>query len=502
MGENEAVGATDRFAEARRRLFPPLRNRKLAQAADALADNRTDIAEALLSQFLEKHPADPHALNLMADIARRAGRFDTAARHLSRCIELEPDCAGYRFNFVVILRRLDKFGEALAQLDELLGKEPRNPLYRDQKAAILRMMGRLDDALVYRRELAQEYPKSPQVWLDYGHSLRGSGAQETCIAAYRKALELAPSLAAAYSGLAELKIYHFTAAETARMETLQATSGLSADDRADIHFALGKAYGDQASYARSFDNYAKGNALLRLNVDFDPERLTAHRQNCESLFTRSFFVNRAGWGASSEAPIFIVGMPRSGSTLVEQILSSHSAIEGLGELADLDLVVGQWLSGIDDGRPPREFWIGGRLEFRSGLIEALPKVLDRTSANEFRALGEAYLNSTRTRRGLRQAVLHRQGASELRICRPDPPDPAPCEDHRRAQASARLRMVLFQESISRGAAVCEQAQRYRSPLCQLRRADVAFRPRPAGQDSPRDIREAGFRSEGRDRPAA
>ncbi|HEY6578629.1 MAG TPA: sulfotransferase [Rhizomicrobium sp.] len=396
----DSGAASDPLEEARRSLFAPLRNRTLVRAADALAANRIDIAEPLVSNFLEQKPTDADALNLMADIARRTRRFDDAEQLLRRCIAEAPDRAGYRFNYAVILRRLDRFEEALDQLDVLLAANARNPLFREQKAAILHLAGRYDEALAYRRELAEEQPGSAKAWLHYGHALRAVGSGDECVDAYRRVAALAPMSSEAYAHLADLKTCRFTAAEIAAMEALLGGPGLSGDDRAELHSALGKAYGDERLYAKAFDNHARGNALRRAGVEFDPERLTEHRLNCERLFTQEFFSERAGWGARSNAPIFIVGMPRSGSTLVEQILSSHSAIEGLGELADLDTVVGQWLSREEAGKPPHQFWIGGWFEFRSGLVEAFPRVLKRLGADQFRSLGNDYLELTRGRRAM------------------------------------------------------------------------------------------------------
>jgi tetratricopeptide (TPR) repeat protein len=391
----EAGAVSDPLEAARRKLFPPLRHRTLGEAADALAENRADIAEPLVARFLEKRPNDPDALNLMADIARRARRFDDAERFLARCVSAAPDSAGYRFNYAVLLRRQERFAEALAQLDTLLAREPDNPLFREQKADVLHLMGRHDDALAGWRALADDYPQWPEAWLQYGHALRNIGLTEQSVAAYRKVLELTPASAAAYTHLADLKTCRFTADETAAMEKLLADSRIQSAERAELHFALGRAHADENRHAKAFENYARGNALQRAEVTFDPEGFTAFRRECEMLFTPEFFRARNGWGALSTAPIFIVGMPRSGSTLIEQILSSHSAIEGLGELAELDSAVGRFLSGKEDDRPPHDFWIGGWLEFRRGLTEAFPHVLPRLDAVDFRSLGEAYLAAGR-----------------------------------------------------------------------------------------------------------
>jgi tetratricopeptide (TPR) repeat protein len=385
---------SDPLALVRRSLFPTLRHRTLGDAAEALARNRADIAEPLVARYLKKRPKDPDALNLMADIARRAGRFDEAGELLAGCVAMAPGCAGYRFNYAVLLRRQERFSEALAELDTLLGIEPANPLFREQKAAVLRQAGRNDEALVYRKSLTEDYPQWAEARLQYGHALRSMGFTEQCVAAYRKAIELAPASAAAYIGLADLKTFRFSGTEIAAMENLLTAPAIQAAERAELHFALGKAHSDENHYARAFENYARGNALERTGLSFDPEGITAFRTACEKLFTPEFFDARKGWGALSPAPIFVVGMPRSGSTLIEQILSSHSAIEGLGELAELDSAVGRFLSRKVGDRPPHDFWIGGWFEFRHGLTDAFAQVLPRLTADDFCSLGQDYLEAT------------------------------------------------------------------------------------------------------------
>jgi hypothetical protein len=334
----------------------------------------------------------------MADMARRSQRFEEAQQLLSRCVELSPDCVGFRFNLAVILRRLERFEEALAQIDVLLTDEPQNPLFRDQKAALMQLLGRAAEALPLRQGLTTDFPSSPEIWVQYGHALRAAGSTDACIVAFRRAIELAPSLSSGYLHLADLKTYRFTTAEIAQMEQRLATPGSPAGERADLHSALGKAYADEGLHAKAFDNYAKGNALRRLGADFDAGRLTAHAANCETLFTGEFFESKRGWGCPDRSPIFIVGMPRSGSTLIEQILASHSAIEALGERPDLDLVVGQLLSHKDSGRAEHEFWISGRFEFREGLVRSFPHVMAALDSAEVRSVGENYLELTRSRR--------------------------------------------------------------------------------------------------------
>jgi tetratricopeptide (TPR) repeat protein len=391
--------AADPFAEARRKLFPPLRNRTLAQAAGALANNRTDIAQPLLSKFLQKHPRDPDALNLMADIARRSRRFDDAERLMASCVEQCPDGARFRFNYAVILRLGGKTEQALEELDALLAEDPEDPVYRDQKAKTLRAMGRLDDALALRRELTVAFAASSELWLLYGDTSRLAGNSDQCIAAYRRALELAPSSSAAWLRLSELQTYRFAAADIERMEAQLAVSGRISEDRANLHFALGKAYSDQKLHAKSFENYAKANALPRLAMNANPYRLGTHRSNCQTFLTEAFFADRRGWGCRSRAPIFIVGMPRSGTTLLEQILSSHADVEGLGELPDLDTVVIGKLSAVGDGEQDTPD-VGDLFDSKSGLLRAYPLVFGRLDANDFQSMGEEYLKLTARRRKL------------------------------------------------------------------------------------------------------
>ena len=389
-------GTTDPFKAAQDKLFPGRRNRQLDDAARSLLENRVDIAEPILQRYLEKHPGDPAALNLMADIARRADRFEEAERLLLTCIENDPDCPGYRFRYAVIASTLGKYEDALAALDVLLKDDSGNPLFRDWKAKVLSHLERFPEALTWRRELAEDYPQIATVWVAYGNLLRHLGKQEDAVAAYRKANEQAGDSIDAYMRLADLKTYRFSEAEAARMQQLL-SPGLSKEERANLCFTLGAAYGDQKRYAESFENCAKANALLRAGVDFDPDGLTAHRMNCERLFTEDFFRRRSDWGCESRAPIFIVGMPRSGSTLIEQMLSSHSAIEGLGELADLDNTAGRHLARLEGGQP-HEYRIGGWFEFPSGFVRAFSRAMGEWNAEDFHASGQEYLAATGDRR--------------------------------------------------------------------------------------------------------
>jgi tetratricopeptide (TPR) repeat protein len=229
--------------------------------------------------------------------------------------------------------------------------------------------------------------------------LRSVGRQDECVAAYRKAIALLPTFGGAYWSLANLKTFRFTDDEIKNIETLLAGSQLIPDSRVCLHFALGKAYADRKHYGQSYQNYAKGNALFRLRIDDDPDILTDHVRMTKNLMTAEFFHTREGYGCEAYDPIFIVGLPRSGSTLVEQILASHSAIEGTKELPDLLL-------------------IGKALEARVAPLHGCgyPDVLGKLDASTLRDLGEQFMASTRIYRKLgRPFFTDKMGANYLHI---------------------------------------------------------------------------------------
>lgn len=391
LGASSDARNRDPLKAAKERLFPPLGSRALLDAVAALESDHATIAEQLVARHLRKKPRDPEALNLMAEIARRAKRFEDAEALLLQCLAVAPDSPGYRFNYAVVLRRLNKNEEALAALDRLVGLEPENPLFLNQRAAVLSELGRHADALEVRRRLVGEYPDSADFWLRYAHTLRDMGFQNECIAAIHKALALSPTLAGGYSTLAALKVYRFTPAETAHIEKLAADRNLSADDRTALHHALGQAYADAKLYAKSFENYAKANAQRRLRSDYDGSASTSQRISFQHFFSARFFREHAQWGCDSRAPIFIIGMPRSGSTLLEQILSSHSRIEGLGERADLDMAL---LKPLQDFRDEVRFdkVASGNVVDKGVLVSTYIRLFDRLGADRFRSAGEHYLS--------------------------------------------------------------------------------------------------------------
>jgi tetratricopeptide (TPR) repeat protein len=227
------------------------------------------------------------------------------------------------------------------------------------------------------------HPNQPRAWLSYGHTLKAVGRQRDCIVAYRKTVELAPTMGEAYFSLANLKTFRFAADDIHVMQALAARQELADEDRYHLEFSLGKAFEDQGQYGEAFSHYAAGNALRRKSIAYDPEETADHLRRCQVLFTSEFLAARTGHGNQAPDPIFIIGMPRAGSTLIEQILASHSQVEGTMELPDI-IAIARRLSGKKSRLKPSDY----------------PEILATLSPSELEALGGEYLERTRIQRKL------------------------------------------------------------------------------------------------------
>jgi tetratricopeptide (TPR) repeat protein len=356
-------------------------NPTLVEAAAALLDNRLAIAERVLKNFLKHFPTDVAAIRMLAEVAARIGRFADAEALLRRCLELAPSFTPARHNYALALLRQGKVAESLAQVDLLLRSDPHDPGYRNLKAAVLGQLGDYTETIAAYEGVLRDYPNQPKVWMSYGHALKTAGRQADGIAAYRRSIEQMPELGEAYWSLANLKTFRFTDDDLAAMRTQLARPDLGPGDRLHFHFALGKALEDAGDYAGSFAHYADGNRIRKAQMGYDADDTTERVRRAKALFTSEFLGAHAGSGCPAPDPIFVVGLPRSGSTLIEQILSSHSAVEGTMELPDL--------SGI-----------ALRLADRRGRNDPTryPECLGEMDADQLKALGEEYLARTRIQR--------------------------------------------------------------------------------------------------------
>lgn len=307
----------------------------LMQAALALHDNQLHVAEPLLKAYLKRDPFDARAIRMLAELAGRIGRYKDAEVLLRRAVELAPGFTAARANLALVLYRQNRAPEALTLLDAVIADEPDNPGHANLKAAALGRLGGFEDAIALYEKVLHDAPGQPRVWLSYGHMLKTVGRRDDGIAAYHRALALLPTLGDAWWSLANLKTVRFDDADIAAMEAALSRADLDDEDRFHLDFALGKAFEDRRDPVRSFAHYDAGNALRRTRIVYDADETTGFVDRSIALLTPDFLNDRRRQGCTASDPIFVLGMPRAGSTLIEQILASHSLVEGTTELPDM-----------------------------------------------------------------------------------------------------------------------------------------------------------------------
>jgi tetratricopeptide (TPR) repeat protein len=366
---------------ARNAIEAALRNPVLVNAALALSEDRLHDAEPLLRGRLHEAPTDVAAIRMMAELAARVGRLKDSETLLRRVLELTPDFGAARANLATVLYKQNRFPEALEQLDAVLAEEGDNPAQQNLKAAALGRIGGYEEALTLYKELTARFPDHAKLWMSYAHMLKTVGEQEGSIAAYRRALEAEPTLGEVYWSLANLKTFRFSDNDIAAMEIGLETVSLSHEDEFHLHFALGKANEEHSDYDKAFAHYAKGNAQRSKELEYDPGIITAQVNRVIDRFAPEFLATRQDQGHRATDPIFIVGMPRAGSTLIEQILSSHSMIEGTMELPDIPAMALREGKGHDRGN-------------LGGWIDAVAEM----SADQLKTLGEEFIERTRIQR--------------------------------------------------------------------------------------------------------
>jgi tetratricopeptide (TPR) repeat protein len=362
-------------------LAASVRDPRLMQAGLALVEGRLAAAEGLLRSHLREKPADIAAIRMMAELAGRLGRYGDSETLLRRALELAPGFTAARANLATVLYRQNRPAEAIAILDSLLDDQPENLSHRNLKAAALGRVGGFEEAIRIYRQVLDRLPGQAKIWMSLGHVLKTVGRLDEGIAAYRRAIALAPELGEAWWSLANLKTVRLGAADVEAMESALEAPALSREDLFHLHFALGKAHHDSGEPGPAFRHYAEGNRLRRALIGYSADETSRGVDRSISFFTPGFFAEREGWGCPAPDPIFILGMPRSGSTLLEQILASHAEVEGTMELPDIPALVRR---------------LGGRT--RRSEESAYPEALAALGRDEARALGEEYLERARIHR--------------------------------------------------------------------------------------------------------
>lgn len=365
----------------------------MVDAALALAEDRLPDAEAALRQRLREDATDVAAIRMLAEVAGRIGRYGDAEKLLTRALDLAPGFGAARANLATVQYKQNRFADAAETLDAVLGEDPDNPAHANLKAAALGRIGGYDEALALYEELTARFPDHAKLWMSYGHMLKTVGRQDDSIAAYRHAIGKEPGLGEIWWSLANLKTIRFDAADRAAMEAALVAAEPAGetrdDDRLHLHFALGKAYDDAGEAEPAFRHYAAGNAIRAGQLGYDAADTTALVDTTIATCTAEFFAARAGQGDPAPDPVFILGMPRAGSTLVEQILSCHSAIEGTMELPDIPaLALGLGREAKGDGRR----WVEALAEADPGKLAEFGATFLRGTAVQRKSAKPFYID--------------------------------------------------------------------------------------------------------------
>jgi tetratricopeptide (TPR) repeat protein len=377
-----ANGQTEEAAEFEQRAVKAATSDPvLLRAGHALFANQLHEAEPLLKDRLKRDPFDYCAMRMLAELAARIGRLHDSENLLRRTLELAPSFQAARANLATVLYRQHRAADALEQLDLLVEEGAVADGHRNLRAAALGRIGGYEEAIALYRDVLDRHGDQPKIWMSMAHMLKTVGRQDEAIAAYRRATELAPGLGEVWWSLANLKTIGFDDADVVVMETALDDATLSADDQLHLHFALGKAYEDRREASAAWQHYETGNRIRAAQLHYDPDRIAGIIDRSIAMFTPEFFAEREGQGCDAPDPIFILGMPRAGSTLLEQILASHSQIEGTMELPDIHALVRQI-----DGKHGRDE--------RGGYPEALAGL----DGEMLTALGQEYLERTRIQR--------------------------------------------------------------------------------------------------------
>jgi tetratricopeptide (TPR) repeat protein len=354
---------------------------ELVEAAKLLSEGKLGKAERIVRDLLKKHPADVSAIRTLADIGIKMGQLKDAGQLLERCLELAPDFHAARHSYAMVLMRQQKPEAAIQETEKLLAQEPNNPNFLTLKASVLTRIGDQPGALEIYEKVLKDYPNQARAQMSYGHTLKTVGRLDEAIEAYKKCVRLSPEVGEAYWSLANLKTFRFSDEDIDSMRSQVTTEGGDADDQSHLAFALGKALEDRKAYDESFKFYKRGNGIRRIEHRHNPKVNVLDSVRQVRALPSAFFEQRRGWGCQAPDPIFVVGLPRAGSTLLEQILASHSQVEGTSELQDI-ITISRKLGNRSRKNPAGKY----------------PEVLAELTQDQCRELGESYLETTRIHR--------------------------------------------------------------------------------------------------------
>ncbi len=353
---------------------------ELVSVSSLIHQNKLHKAETLCRQFLKRVPHHPEAMRLLAELGTKFKILDDAEFLLEKCLEFKPNYLRARVDYVEVLQRRQKFDKALAQAKILFDTDP-NPSFEVSLGNALQAVGDYSAATRSYRNVIAKQPHNAAVQVALGHALKTSGELAAAINAYQAAYEAQPGFGDAYWSLANLKTYSFSDAEIEAMRSYEDNSDIDDINQVQIRFALGKAYEDRCEYTQSFDYYRRGNELKANELKYDATLINDGLNIQKQHFDKTFFKARSSYGHTAQDPIFIVGLPRAGSTLLEQILASHSQVDGTLELANV-ISMAHRLNG--------RHLVGDTPRYPSVLLD-LPE-------QGFINLGQQYIEDTRSHR--------------------------------------------------------------------------------------------------------
>ena len=346
-----------------------------------LHEGRIAIAEKKCRAFLKKNPTHTYGMYLLSEIANRFGHFDEAEFLLSKAVEFDPDDGDLRMKYAEVLRKKQKFSETLEQVEILCKKFPENLAYEAQLATEIMQNGDHEGAISIFNRLLLKNPNNFSIHTSKGHALKTLGMTEKAIESYQSSYKIKPDHGESYFSLSNLKTYSFTKDEISNMKTQLKRLDLPLKEQAYFNFALASAYESAKNYDQAFLHLDKGNQIKKSQSKYKIDQMDSELQLQHSICDIDFFKNLGDGGCKSSDPIFILGLPRAGSTLIEQILASHSMIDGTLELPNI-LSLAQSLRGDDV----------------YGKYEKYPSCMKEFTNEKRIELGEAYINDTKIHR--------------------------------------------------------------------------------------------------------
>jgi predicted Zn-dependent protease len=361
------------------------RDPELLKAAMAMNGGELDEADAMLTARLARIPEDAVATRMLGEVQWRRGDMTTALELVEKAVAMAPGFDLARDFLIRLLLQTNRLPEALEHVEVLVRSPVKSPAHELLMASVLVRLGEQERAGAIYRKLLTLQPDQPQVWQNLGHVLKTLGDQPGAVEAYRAAVTHQPTMGEAWWSLANLKTVKLGADDIAAMEQALVALEPDAEERKEdvfhLHFSLGKAYEDARQTEASFRHYDAGNRLRRTMIVHDADEFAAEVRAAAETFTAPFIAAMGEGGCPAPDPIFVVGLPRSGSTLVEQILSSHSQVEGTMELPEMMIIAGRLQARVEEGHFP---------DFAS-MVRSL------TPADRAR-LGEEYIERTRVHR--------------------------------------------------------------------------------------------------------